>query len=131
MIDADKDDILAQFLVLYAKAAASNAAELRRQQRNKRKGTCLDCTTVLRIRKSVLQVYREMRKSHFRRAFRMSYPVFCRLLRFIEPQSRKEVDVKEEKPGYNEYCPNQPIELAVRLGAAIRFLPAASHTTSP
>ena len=65
----NEDDLLAQFLVLYAKASVCNVAELQRLENKKREGTRLDCATVPRMRKSVLQVYREMGKNYFRRSF--------------------------------------------------------------
>lgn len=117
----NEDDLLAQFLVLYAKASVCNVAELQRLENKKREGTRLDCATVPRMRKSVLQVYREMGKNYFRRSFRMSYPALCRLLRLIEPGLDKEVDSKRNKPGYIDCCPNGPIDSLTRLGAAIRF----------
>ena len=56
----NEDDLLAQFLVLFAKASVCNVAELQRLENKKREGTRLDCATVPRMRKSVLRVHREM-----------------------------------------------------------------------
>ena len=84
---SNEDDLLVQFIALYAKASNINVAELRRldDEKRKREGTRLECPTVPRVRKRGHQVYREMGKNYFRRSFRMPYPALCCLLR---PQSR-------------------------------------------
>ena len=119
----NKDDLLAQFITLYAKASQCNVAELRRlnNETQKREGTRLECPTVPWARKSVHQVYREMGKTYFRRSFRMSYQALCRLLRLIEQALEKEIDSKRNEHGYVERTPNGPIDSLVRLAAAIRF----------
>ena len=123
----NEEDLLAHFVALYAKASSCNDAELRRldEEKQKREGTRLECPTIPRVRKSVLQVYREMEQNYFRRSFRMSYHALCRLLRLIEPTLEKEMDSKRNEPGYVERAPNGPIDLLVRVAAAIRFFAGA------
>ena len=70
----DDDDLLAQFLMLYAEASTLACEEERRRLEEKRReGTRIDCPNIPRLRKSVVQVYRELGSTYFRRSFRMSY----------------------------------------------------------
>ena len=48
----NKEDLLAQFVALYAKAWSCNATELRRldEEKRKREGTRLECPTIPRVR---------------------------------------------------------------------------------
>ena len=79
------DDLLAQFDMLYAEASAlACEGERRRLEEKKREGTKLDCPNIPRERKSVVQVYRELGSTYFRRSFRMSYGTFRSLYRPLE-----------------------------------------------
>ena len=73
------DDELEQFMLLYAQASQLASAEGAQGLERKRDGTRIDCPTVQRTRMSVTQVYHELGKGYFCRAFRMSYRTFCRL----------------------------------------------------
>ena len=131
---SNEEDLLAQFITLYAKASPCNVAELRRldSEKRKREGTRLECPTMVhRVRKSVHQVYREMGKHYFHRSFRMSYQALCRLLRLIEPSLEKEIDSKQNERGYDKRTLNGPIDSPVLLAAVICFLPLAKRMTFP
>ena len=76
----DDDDLLAQFLMLYAEASTlAFEEEHRRLEERKREGTRLDCLNVLRQKKSAVQVYRELGGTYFRRSFRIQRKLICAL----------------------------------------------------
>ena len=66
---SNDDDELEQFMMLFAQASQLSSAEEVRRLNKKRSGTRLDAPAVPRIRKTVTQVYRELGKHYFRRAF--------------------------------------------------------------
>ena len=70
---------------------------------------------IKRKRKTIRQVYNEMGRTYFRRAYRMDYEVFLKLFKIILP------NLKKIKNPTRKQCPNGPIPLSARLGAAIRF----------
>ena len=117
----NEEDELKQFMLLYAQALQLALAEGAQGLERKREGTRIDCPTVQRTRKSVTQVYRELGKGYFRRAFRMSYRTFCRLYRLLEDDLKRESGTKRFEPGYVDRSSNGPVLLTVRLAAAIRF----------
>ena len=122
----DDDDLLAQFLMLYAEASSLACEEERRRlEEKKREGTRIDCPHIPRQRKSVVQVYRELGSTYFRRSFRMSYGTFRRLYRTLEEDLKRESGLKrheeENEKTHMERTPNWPVDLTVRLTCALRF----------
>ena len=69
---------------------------------------------IKRKRKNIRDIYNEMGRSYFRRAYRMDYEVFLKLFKIILPNLQK---IKNPTRGQ---CLNGPISLSARLGAAIR-----------
>ena len=118
---SNDDDELEQFMMLFAQASQLSSAEEVRRLNKKRSGTRLDAPAVPRIRKTVTQVYRELGKHYFRRAFRMSYSTFGRLYRLLENDLKRETGTKRFESDYVERSTNGPILLTVRLASAIRF----------
>ena len=70
---------------------------------------------IKRKRKTIRDIYNEMGRTYFRRAYRMDYEVFLKLFKIILPNLQK-LENRNRKS-----CPNGPIPLSARLGAVIRF----------
>ena len=81
--------------MLYAEASAlACEEEHRRLKERKTEGTKLDCPNIPRLRKLVVQVYRELSSTYFRRSFRMSYRTFRSLYRTLEEDLKHESGLK-------------------------------------
>ena len=117
------DDVLTQFVMLYAKASLAGDEELRREYERKSEDGRHDSPLVPRERRSVTQVFRELGEGYFRRSFRMTYSSFRRLYRFLETELKTASGLKKYQagPGYVDRSTNGPITLPVRLAGAIRF----------
>ena len=109
------DDELEQFLLLYAQASQLASAEEALRLERKREGTRLECPTVPRQRKTVTQVYRELGKGYFRRAFRILYQTFGQLYRLLEEDLKQESGTKRFETSYVNCSTNGPVLLTVEL----------------
>jgi hypothetical protein len=74
------------------KTAAIRAAvqlhmfQLGRLPCQKTQGSRRNTTTVKRQRRPVRDIYKELGKTYFRRAYRMNYATFCKLYRLLAPR---------------------------------------------
>ena len=94
---SNEDDLLAQYIALYAKASMCNVAELHQSDtyvmgRERGRAPALNAPTVPWVRRNVHWLYREMEKNYFCQLFRMWYPALCRLLLLIELALEREID---------------------------------------
>jgi hypothetical protein len=75
-----------------------------------------------RRRRSVSDIYKELGRIYFRRAYRMTYTSFRRLAALLRPYIITACGSK----GAPRYCPNGPISPDVRLACAIRWFAGGS-----
>ena len=82
--------------------------------------------TFTRHRVSVLDIFRQCGPALFRRAYRMSYALFCKLSKML----RKNMLLAMERDPLGEtnfhYIPNGPISISVRLACALRYFAGGS-----
>ena len=76
-----------------------------------------------RRRKSVADVYSEMGRDNFRRAYRMHYRTFVNLYHLLKSHMQRAMSYKI---GWKKGSPNGRIHLTVRLAVAIRFFAGGS-----
>ena len=79
-------------------------------------------TILERNRRSVKDIYRQLGKVYFRRAYRMKYSTFVRLASVLRPY----IIAASGKKGTTRYIPNGPILPDVRLACAIRWFAGGS-----
>ena len=87
----------------------------------KREDARLDYPTVLRKRRTVTQVYRELNTNYFRRAFWMPYSSFGWLYHLLVEDLKRESGTKRFETYYVKRFPNCPILLIVHQAAVILF----------
>ena len=91
--------------------------QLRRLPCQKTQGSRRNASTVKRQRRSVRDIYKELEKTYFRRAYRMSYATFCKLYRLLAPRLKT---LCADKKSTN-YIPNGRIHSSVILACAIHL----------
>ena len=98
------------------KTAAIRAAvqlhmlQLGRLPCQKTQGSRRNASTVKRTRRPVRDIYKELGKTYFRRAYRMRYTTFCKLYRLLAPRLKI---LRADKKSTN-YIPNGRIHSSVR-----------------
>jgi hypothetical protein len=92
----------------------------RRMKRNK--GSAPGRRFRQRTRRSVRDIYKELGKTYFRRAYRMSYTTFKRLAALLCPN----INAACGKKGTTRFCRNGQITPDVRLACAIRWFAGGS-----
>ena len=101
-------------------AAAKVAIRKRRHKVKKRPNSRKGCPTRPRRRKSVLEVFQELGRKSFRRAYRMHLETFFKLYTIIKPHLLKAIDSNhEDKP--TKHIPNGRIHPTVRLACTLRM----------
>jgi len=104
------------------KTAAIRAAvelhmlQLGRLPSQKTQGSRRNTTTVKRTRRPVRDIYKELGKTYFRRAYRMNYSTFCKLYKLLAPRLKI---LRADKTTF-QHIPNGRIHSSVILACAIR-----------
>jgi hypothetical protein len=105
-----------------ANVAAVIIADSPSQTRPTNQGSVPGRTFRERHRRSVQDIYKELGKTYFRRAYRMKYHTFKRLAAELRPY----IISASGKKGTSSYIRNGPISPDVRLACAIRWFAGGS-----
>ena len=98
----------------------------RRRRQRRRRYIPRSIGTFTRRRVSVSDIFRQCGPVLFRRAYRMSYELFCKLSKMLHKNMllAMERDPTGEKNFH--YIPNGPISMSVRLACALRYFAGGS-----
>jgi DDE superfamily endonuclease len=116
------NSIIANVAGVVAENVAVSHHDGLRRGRTKKLGSSPGRTILERNRRSVKDIYKQLGKVYFQRAYRMKYSTFRRLAAALRPYI---ISVSGKK-GTTRYIPNGPISPDVRLACAIRWFAGGS-----